>query len=125
MEFSHVLKELRTSRGMTQEDLANAIQTKRANVGNWESGRVSPDFSTVKKLADFFGVTTDYLFGNNYTVTKEYPVLVYCQEDIDFMADLKSLPPEGQAMMKRTLEDLKKIYAAQKELSAVKEEPAS
>jgi len=111
MKFQYVLKELRTNKKMTQAELAEAIQTKRANIGNWESGRVSPDYSMVVKLAEFFGVTTDYLFGNNYNVTKDMPVIVFSQDDVDLVRRFKALPLVGQHMMMNTLENLEEMFS--------------
>jgi transcriptional regulator with XRE-family HTH domain len=121
MKFQYVLKELRTNKKMTQAELAEAIKTKRANIGNWESGRVSPDYSMVVKLAEFFGVTTDYLFGNNYNVTKDMPVIVFSQEDVDLVKRVRALPPVGQKMMMETLKNLEEIL---NEPSATKEDLA-
>jgi transcriptional regulator with XRE-family HTH domain len=36
----------------------------------WESGKRSPDLRTAKQVADFFGVTVDYLFGVDYDSEK-------------------------------------------------------
>jgi HTH-type transcriptional regulator, competence development regulator len=55
------LKKLRGN--MTQEDIAKFLGISRARYSHYENGRSEPDNETLKKLADFFNVTTDYLLG--------------------------------------------------------------
>lgn len=60
------LKELRKKAGITQEQLAAAIDVERSSVGKYESPTkpVQPSSEVLLKLASYFGVTTDYLLGN-------------------------------------------------------------
>lgn len=55
------VSELRSSRGMTQLDLAEKLHYSDKAVSKWERGESVPEISTLKALADFFGVTVDYL----------------------------------------------------------------
>lgn len=57
------LKELREKAGYSQYSFAKAFGTKQSTVGNWESGAREPKFDTMQRLADFFGVSVDYLLG--------------------------------------------------------------
>lgn len=57
------LKELRTSHGYTQEMVAARLDITRAAYTNLENGKRQCDTSTLLKLADFYGVTLDYLLG--------------------------------------------------------------
>ena len=57
------LKELRLEKGLSQWDIANGIQTGQTNIGRWEREEVLPSSEFIIKLADFFGVSTDYLLG--------------------------------------------------------------
>lgn len=66
MNFSTRLKELRLKAGYTnQTDLAKELNTSQQNYSQWESGKRNPSQKTLKKLADFFNVSVDYLKGNN------------------------------------------------------------
>lgn len=60
------LKELRGS-GRTQEDVAKAVGVSRAAYSHFENNRNEPDNDTLKKLANFYGVSVDYLLGQNNT----------------------------------------------------------
>lgn len=57
------LKKEREARELTQEDVASAVKITAAALSNYERGLRDPDTGTVKRLAEFFQVTTDYLLG--------------------------------------------------------------
>lgn len=61
MEFNEKLQELRKSRGLTQEELAEALFVSRTAVSKWESGRGYPNIDSLKELAIFFSVSIDEL----------------------------------------------------------------
>lgn len=62
--FKERLKQLREERNLTQAQLAKELDLSQGTIGNWERGTREPDFETVKTLADYFEVTTDYLLGH-------------------------------------------------------------
>ena len=61
MEFHEKLQELRKSRSLTQEELAEALFVSRTAVSKWESGRGYPGIDSLKEIARFFSVTVDEL----------------------------------------------------------------
>ena len=61
MEFNEKLQELRKSKGLTQDELAQAVFVSRTAVSKWESGRGYPNIDSLKGLAKFFCVTVDEL----------------------------------------------------------------
>ena len=61
MEFNEKLQELRKSRGLTQEELAEALFVSRTAVSKWESGRGYPSIDSLKEISKYFSVTTDEL----------------------------------------------------------------
>jgi transcriptional regulator with XRE-family HTH domain len=61
MDFGGKLQELRKSRGMTQEELAEALFVSRTAISKWESGRGYPNIDSLKEISAFFGVTIDEL----------------------------------------------------------------
>jgi len=61
--FAERLIELRKSKGISHENLASAIGVTRTAISHWEKNKVEIIAQHVVKLADFFGVTTDYLLG--------------------------------------------------------------
>ena len=61
MEFNEKLQELRKSRGLTQEKLAESLFVSRTAISKWESGRGYPSIDSLKEIACFFSVTIDDL----------------------------------------------------------------
>ena len=61
MEFSEKLQELRKSRNLTQEELAEALFVSRTAVSKWESGRGYPSIDSLKEISRYFSVTIDEL----------------------------------------------------------------
>ena len=48
--LSEKIKELRKKKGLTQEDLANALNVSRQAITKWESGDGSPDIENLKNM---------------------------------------------------------------------------
>ena len=61
--FSVRLKELRLQHGFSQEELAEQIGIKQNSYSDWENGKSKPNYEKLEKIADFFGVSLDWLFG--------------------------------------------------------------
>ena len=64
MEFHEKLQELRKSRGLTQEELAEALFVSRTAISKWESGRGYPSIDSLKAISSYFSVSiADLLSG--------------------------------------------------------------
>lgn len=57
------LKELRKAKKVRQSEVAEAINCSQAVYSRYENGERTPSPDTIKALANFFGVTVDYLLG--------------------------------------------------------------
>ncbi|MGB9803087.1 MAG: helix-turn-helix domain-containing protein [Desulfofundulus sp.] len=57
------LAYLRSQRGLSQAELARLLHMGQSTIAMYEKNRRSPDNQSLKRLADFFGVSTDYLLG--------------------------------------------------------------
>lgn len=64
MEFNKKLQELRKQKGLTQEELAEALFVSRTAVSKWESGRGYPNIDSLKAIAKLFSVTIDDLLSS-------------------------------------------------------------
>lgn len=65
MEFNEKLQELRKHKGLTQEQLAEALFVSRTAVSKWELGRGYPNIDSLKAIARFFGITIDELLSGD------------------------------------------------------------
>ena len=61
MEFCEKLQELRKKRGLTQEELAEALYVSRTAISKWESGRGYPSIESLKDISKYFSVSIDDL----------------------------------------------------------------
>jgi len=61
MEFQEKLQELRRRKGITQEELAQALFVSRTAISKWESGRGYPSVDSLKAISKYFSVTIDEL----------------------------------------------------------------
>lgn len=66
MEIGSNLKKLRTSKGMTQKDLADSLNVSSQAVSRWENNEVEPDISTLSKLSSIFEVPVDAIINGNF-----------------------------------------------------------
>lgn len=57
------LKDLRKSKGLTQQQVADRVWVTKAMISSYELSARSPSYEVLIKLAKLFGVTTDYLLG--------------------------------------------------------------
>ncbi len=91
--FGEILKDLREDKNITQEIVAKYLKVSRATISKYESGNRSPDHDTIKLIAKYFNVTTDYLFGltkiPNINETISEDVSYYGAADKDLKAILK------------------------------------
>ena len=64
MEFHEKFQELRKSRGLTQEELAEVLYVSRTAISKWESGRGYPSIDSLKEISNYFSVTIDELLSS-------------------------------------------------------------
>ena len=72
METKDVLYELRTKRGMTQDELAEKVFVTRQAVSRWEKGETVPNSETLKLLSKVFNVSINTLLGS------PHPLICQC-----------------------------------------------
>ncbi|WP_425059216.1 HTH-type transcriptional regulator Xre [Sporomusa carbonis] len=90
------LAELRNGKGFTQQQVADMTGLSRARLNNYEQGVREPDLDTVTKLADFLGVSVDYLLG------RDKPAPTAPSEDLELIElarKLKSLPEKDRKVV--------------------------
>ena len=95
MEFHEKLQELRKGRGLTQEELAQALYVSRTAISKWESGRGYPNIDSLKEISKYFSVSIDDLLSGEKVLSiaeKENEANIRSICDLLFaMVDLLSL----------------------------------
>lgn len=90
MDFAKRLKELRASRGLTQDDLARELNLVKSSISMYENGKRKPSFEVLEAIADYFNVNMDTLYSSA-------PI---------FVPSLKRVPMLGYAAAGQPLENL-------------------
>ena len=62
-KIAEKLVDLRTAKGITQEDVAQSLSISNKTVSKWENGISTPDLTMLVELSKYYGVTTDTLLG--------------------------------------------------------------
>ncbi len=57
------LRGLRKEKGITQKELAEKLSMDTSIICKYESGAAVPSYEALEKIADYFDISTDYLFG--------------------------------------------------------------
>lgn len=99
MEIGSRIKQLRSSVGVSQEELAAEIKVSRGNVGDWERGKAKPGADALISLSSFFNVSVDWLLtGKEYSDnsdTRKYVLdnspLELTPSDIEIITKIKNL----------------------------------
>lgn len=89
--LSRRIHALRTALGWSQVELAKRLRVSKQTVSNWENDNIQPSVDMLMRLAELFGVTTDYLLGREST-----PKL-----------DVAGLSPEAVAHLTLLIQDLR------------------
>lgn len=69
MEFGEKLQELRKQKGLTQEELAEALYVSRTAISKWESGRGYPNIDSLKEISRYFSVSIDDLLSGDKLIS--------------------------------------------------------
>lgn len=85
MEFNEKLQELRKSRSLTQEQLAQELYVSRTAISKWESGRGYPSIDSLKEISRFFSIKIDDL------ICSDEIIVVAEREKEDFASKYISL----------------------------------
>lgn len=85
------LKELRKAHKLKQTDIAEVLSCSQGVYSRYESEEREPPFDIIKKLAEYYGVTIDYLMGVEATNDQPAPVPEQEKAPADMRAEAKML----------------------------------
>ncbi len=67
--FSEQLKKLRESTNLSQSQFSNRLNVAKQTYCNWENGNAMPSISKLIMIADYFGISVDFLLGRENQTT--------------------------------------------------------
>lgn len=97
-----LLKQLRTSKNLSQTDVARHLSITRQAYNHYETGKRVPPLETIHQLSKYYGVTTDYLLGRDAEIKKDPGIVSDAEIDEGAML-LRSLPENLQEEAMRYL----------------------
>ena len=103
MNTSDILKKLRTDKNLTLQELSDLLEIHRTNLSDLENGRRKIGLSILTKLADFYGVTLDYIMG------REVIHEVDNRNDIEKLATENNFSVDDEEFLKQNQEQLVKL----------------
>lgn len=84
------VRDLRKSRGMTQQELGDLINVTKVSICCYENGTRMPTIDTLLELGKVFGVSIDYFLGHDQVVSnKENGYFYLAQEEIKILEELR------------------------------------
>lgn len=108
--FGEVLCELREDVGFTQKQLAIKLHLAPTTISSYETGKIVPPPDKLIAIADFFGVTTDYLLGRSpYNINPAiFNEKLYQSITVgDFIENLKILSSKQKQAAATIIDDMK------------------
>ena len=81
MILAEKITEARKKNGWSQEEMAEKLSVSRQAVSKWESAQSTPDLQKVLRLAEIFGVSTDYLLKDELKSETGTEILEYAAEE--------------------------------------------
>lgn len=97
--FADNLKQLRKDKGLTQTQFASEFNISAGTIAMWETGKRMPDTDMLKKIAQFFNVSIDYLLDNEKSPSITNEGLTENDEIIILNRNAKKLSPEQQKLL--------------------------
>lgn len=96
--FAKRIKYLRQTKELNQVQLSEKLGVAKQSISNWENDNIMPSVEMLEKIADFFGVSTDYLLGRDKKTTTD-----------GTMVDLTGLTPRQMEHIRLIIEDFRDV----------------
>ena len=107
METKDILKQLRKSKGYANmKDFCDEAKISINTYQNYETGKRMPTAEFLMKLADFYGVTTDYLLGREPKADPYLDLNLKKADEDEMLKKYMSLPENVRAMLLKVMKEL-------------------
>lgn len=106
MEICEALKKVRNEKRYTQQAIADVLMVSKGAIASWESGARKPDVDTICKLADFYGVSLDYLLGRSEIKKETPPAKAEDVERISVMLPIQATKGEADTAFQTLVRDI-------------------
>ena len=76
--FAEIITTLRAEKGKKRQEVADALGISRASLEYYEKGQRKPDYEVLARLANYYGVSADYLIGRTSAKTTDRDIRFVC-----------------------------------------------
>lgn len=112
--IKYILTKCRKEKKLTQEQLADYLESKPTTIASWEQGRSLPNIQTLYKLAQYYGKTIAYMYGDE----PAGPDLR--ADERELLNDYNNLNAHGQEKVRGYVSDLAGNVQYKKDTTGVK-----
>lgn len=102
--FGRILKELRERQNLTQKDLAEDFDVTPKTISKWENNLFEPKIEMIERIADYFNISIDSLFGRSDIKSKHN---INSKETDALLEDIKNLDEQDIAYIRGTIYSFK------------------
>lgn len=113
--FAERLRLLRTSKSLSQEELAKTFGLTQSIIAHYEANRKQPSSQNIQQIADYFQVSVDYLLGRSDQYNRMDDVMLMPtpkEEHLTFYRKLGELSPESLAILEKQADHLYELEQA-------------
>lgn len=109
--FPRILRNLMEKEHTRQAALADYCGVQRQSISQWQNGNTRPDIDSLKKIAQFYSVSTDYLLG-----IVDYPTK---DKDLSVVCEYTGLSQDAIANIRQNKSDLTSAFLESEEFSEI------
>ncbi|MDZ5711611.1 helix-turn-helix domain-containing protein [Jeotgalibacillus haloalkalitolerans] len=112
MSIGDRLRDLREKRGISQLELSRRLDIPNQNISNYERGYRTPDYEALKKFADFYEVSTDYILGRDFKQVTDKPLTDRQKYLMDWFMQKEHLFFQDGGSIEDAIDDLEIMFEA-------------
>ena len=106
MSFVEITLTLCKEKGISKNKLLLDLGLNKNSFVNWQTRGSIPNAETLSRIADYFGVTSDYLLGKTDERKKPSPAMVLTEREKAILEIFRSLPEEKQDKLIELMENM-------------------
>lgn len=107
MAICNIMKELRENKKLSMSKIAEALEIPKGTYASYEYGQREPNIEMINKIANFYGVTTDYLLGRSDTQSDPFAAYDLDDEELRFFTGFLN---KNHAVRKLVIQTFKPLF---------------
>ncbi len=102
------IKKLRLEKGVSQQKLADEIGMSQQSINKYENHDIEPDITTLKRIADYFETSIDYIVGHTdirqkIQITNDFSLN---NDEAGLIVNYRALPPKSRVVIESLVEEM-------------------